>query len=263
MKKILLALSLLPMMMMAQKYAVSDTLWVNDQMYEVEQAQASHYGIVQEMDTVANVATIHYFERETNRKCVIRRMEVKEKEDKVRTRMVGETLLYPDGATQEEVVITYAKKEKGGESRTYVRKIFYPDGKLQYQETMNEKGEQECTYYKPNGKIDKHPKEQIQLFQTMPAYPGGQKALFQFLTDNVKYPEVAKQNGIEGRVIVQFVVDRDGTISKVKVLKSGGDPSLDKEAVRVIRSMPDWHPGTIRGKPVRIQYTLPVNFRLK
>ena len=248
--------------LMAQKLSVSDTVWVNDEMDKVKQAQATRYGIVQEMDTVAHIATIHYFDRETNRKDIIRRVAVKEKEGKLRTRLISEILLYPDGATQEELVITNAENEEGKEPRTYDRKIFYPDGALQYEETMNEKGEHECVYYKPNGKIDKKPKEQIPLYQTMPAYPGGQKALIEFLSKNVKYPVEAKRDGIQGRVLVKFMVDRDGAIAKVKVARSGGDKSLDREAVRVIKAMPDWKPGTVRGNPVNVTYTVPVNFKL-
>lgn len=262
MKHILLALSLLPMGLMAQKLSVSDTVWVNDEMDKVKQAQATRYGIVQEMDTVAHIATFHYFDRETNRKDIIRRVAVKEKDGKLRTRLISEILLYPDGATQEELVITNAENEEGKEPRTYARKIFYPDGALQYEETMNEKGEHECVYYKPNGKIDKNPKEQIPLYQTMPAYPGGTKALIEFLSKNVKYPVEAKRDGIQGRVLVKFMVDRDGAIAKVKVARSGGDKSLDREAVRVIKAMPDWKPGTVRGNPVNVTYTVPVNFKL-
>ena len=262
MKKILLALSLLPMIVMAQKLAVSDTVWVNEEMDDVEQAKATRYGIVQEMDTVAHVATIHYFDPETNRKDIIRYMEVKEKDGKIRTRLLREILLYPDGATQEDLVITYTKKEEGRETQTYDRKLFYPNGALQYSETMNEKGEQECVYYKPNGKINKKPEVQIPPYQTLPAYPGGTKAMIQFLSDNVKYPEEAKQNGIQGRVLVQFVVAADGSLAKVKVIRSAGDKSLDKEAVRVVKSMPNWKPGTVRGKPARFHYSLPVNFKL-
>lgn len=261
MKNILLALSLLPMIVMAQKFSVSDTVWVNDEIDAVERAQATYYGVVQEMDTVAHVAIIHYFDRETNRKDIIRRVAVKEKEGKVRTRLLHETLLYPDGATQEELVITNAEQEEKG-PRTYDRKIFYPNGALQYEETMNEKGEHECVYYKPNGKIDKKPEEQIPLYQTMPAYPGGTKALFEYLSKNVKYPVEAKRDGIQGRVIVKFMVDRDGAIAKVKVARSGGDKSLDREAVRVIKAMPDWKPGTVRGTPVNVTYAVPVNFKL-
>lgn len=262
MKKILLALGLLPIAVMAQKLAVSDTVWVNDEMDDVEQAQARRYGIVQEMDTVTHVATIHYFDALTNRKDIIRHMEFKEKNGKMRTRLLRETLLYPDGATQEDLVITYLKKEEGRETQTYDRKLFYPNGAIQYSETVDKNGEQECIYYKPNGKIDKKPEVQIPTYQTMPTYPGGTKALIQFLSDNVKYPEVAKKNGIQGRVIVQFVVAADGSIDKAKVIRSGGDKSLDKEAVRVIKAMPNWKPGTVRGKPGRFHYTVPVNFKL-
>lgn len=264
MQKLFFSLAcLLPTLLMAQMPAVSDTVWVDDEMDAVKRAKATRYGIVQEMDTVNNVVTVHYFEPGTDRNDIIRRMAVKEKEGKVRSKLLSETLLYPDGATQEELVITTAESEDGKAPRTYHRKLFYPNGALQYEETLNEKGEHECVYYKPNGKVDKNPKEQIPLYQTMPAYFGGQKALVQYLSENVKYPEVAKKNGIEGRVLVQFVVDKDGSIGKVKVLRSGGDKSLDNEAIRVIRSMPNWKPGTVRGKNVRVKYKLPVNFRLK
>ena len=97
--------------------------------------------------------------------------------------------------------------------------------------------------------------------EVMPEYPGGQKALFAYLSENIRYPQIAKENKIEGRVIVGFVVEKDGSISNVEVVRSV-DPSLDKEALRVIKSMPRWKPGKIRGKPVRVKYTVPVNFKL-
>ena len=97
----------------------------------------------------------------------------------------------------------------------------------------------------------------------MPEFPGGQQALFKFLSENVKYPVIAQENGIQGRVICQFVVNRDGSIVDVEVVRSAGDASLDKEAVRVIKSMPKWKPGKQRGKAVRVKYTLPVNFKLQ
>lgn len=96
----------------------------------------------------------------------------------------------------------------------------------------------------------------------VPEFPGGQQALFKYLSENIKYPLVAKENGIQGRVICEFVVNADGSISDVKVVRSGGDPSLDKEAVRVIKSMPKWNPGKLNGKAVRVKFTTPVNFRL-
>ena len=101
------------------------------------------------------------------------------------------------------------------------------------------------------------------VVETMPEFPGGQQALFKYLSDNVKYPVIAQENGIQGRVICQFVVNKDGAIVDVEVVRSGGDPSLDKEAVRVIKSMPKWKPGKQRGKAVRVKYTVPVNFKLQ
>lgn len=102
----------------------------------------------------------------------------------------------------------------------------------------------------------------FQVVETMPSFPGGDAALFKFLSENVKYPVIAQENGIQGRVICQFVVNRDGSIVDVVVVRPV-DPSLDKEAIRVIKSMPRWTPGRQRGKAVRVKYTLPVNFRLQ
>ena len=101
------------------------------------------------------------------------------------------------------------------------------------------------------------------VVEKMPEFPGGQQALFKYLSENVKYPVIAQENGIQGRVICQFVVNRDGSIVDVEVVRSGGDPSLDKEAIRVIKSMPKWKAGQQRGKAVRVKYTVPVNFRLQ
>ena len=100
------------------------------------------------------------------------------------------------------------------------------------------------------------------VVEQMPQFPGGQQALFKYLSENVKYPAIAKENRIQGRVICQFVVNKDGSITDVEVVRSGGDPSLDREAVRVIKSMPNWIPGRQKGKPIRVKYSVPVNFRL-
>lgn len=99
------------------------------------------------------------------------------------------------------------------------------------------------------------------VVEEMPEFPGGQAALMKFLSDNIRYPVIAQENGIQGRVICSFVVERDGSITDVQVVR-GVDPSLDKEAVRVIQSMPKWKPGKQRGKPVRVRFTLPIVFRL-
>ena len=101
------------------------------------------------------------------------------------------------------------------------------------------------------------------VVESMPEFPGGQQALFKYLSENVKYPVIAQENGIQGKVICQFTVNKDGSIVDVQVVRSGGDPSLDKEAIRVIKTMPKWKPGKQRGKPVRVKYTVPVNFKLQ
>ena len=103
----------------------------------------------------------------------------------------------------------------------------------------------------------------FQVVESMPEFPGGQPALFKYLAENVKYPVIAQENGIQGRVICQFVVNKDGSIVDVVAVRSSGEASLDKEAIRVIKSMPKWKPGKQRGKPVRVKYTVPVNFRLQ
>lgn len=101
----------------------------------------------------------------------------------------------------------------------------------------------------------------FQVVESMPSFPGGDAALFKYLGDNIKYPVIAQESGIQGRVICQFVVNRDGSIVDIEVVRSV-DKSLDNEAIRVIERMPRWTPGKQRGKTVRVKYTLPVNFKL-
>ena len=93
-------------------------------------------------------------------------------------------------------------------------------------------------------------------------FPGGAKEAYAFIKENLKYPEDAANYGIQGRVIVNFVVDKDGSISDIKVVR-GVHPSLDAEAVRVVKLMPKWKPAENRGKPVRTKYMLPVFFRIQ
>ena len=110
------------------------------------------------------------------------------------------------------------------------------------------------------------PKEEetkvFDVVEQMPSFPGGDAELMKFLNTHIKYPVVAEENGIQGRVVATFVVERDGSISDVKVIKSV-DPSLDKEAIRVLKSMPKWIPGKQNGSAVRVKYTVPVTFRLQ
>ena len=114
--------------------------------------------------------------------------------------------------------------------------------------------------------VDGKPKEEetkvFDVVEQMPSFPGGDAELMKFLHDHMKYPAVAEENGIQGRVICTFVVERDGSITDVKVIKSV-DPSLDKEAIRVLKSMPKWIPGKQNGSAVRVKYTVPVTFRLQ
>lgn len=100
------------------------------------------------------------------------------------------------------------------------------------------------------------------VVEQMPSFPGGQGALMQYLANNIKYPVVAQENGVQGRVVVSFVVERDGSITDVQVVRSV-DPSLDREAQRVVRSMPRWIPGKQNGQAVRVKYNVPVSFRLQ
>lgn len=102
----------------------------------------------------------------------------------------------------------------------------------------------------------------FEVVEQMPEFPdGGMPGLMQFLSKNIRYPVNAQKNGTQGRVTVQFVVNVDGSISNIGILR-GADPELDGEAVRVISTMPNWKPGMQKGKAVRVKYTVPVMFRL-
>lgn len=99
------------------------------------------------------------------------------------------------------------------------------------------------------------------VVEVMPQYPGGQIAMLKYIMENIKYPEQAMKEGIQGRVTVRFIVEKDGSISDVKPVLSV-HPLLNKEAVRVVKSMPKWSPGKHNGKPVRVRFNLPVMFKL-
>ena len=111
------------------------------------------------------------------------------------------------------------------------------------------------------------PKEEVtnkvfDVVEVMPSFPGGQGALMSYLNSHTKYPVVAQENGVQGRVTVSFVVERDGSITDVHVVRSV-DPSLDREAARVISSMPNWQPGKQNGSAVRVKFNVPVQFKLQ
>jgi protein TonB len=100
------------------------------------------------------------------------------------------------------------------------------------------------------------------IVEDMPEFPGGDAALHKYLGTSVDYPVIAQENGIQGRVYVKFVINTDGSVTDVQIAR-GVDPSLDKEAIRVVKSMPKWKPGKQRGKAVRVSYTVPINFVLQ
>ena len=122
-----------------------------------------------------------------------------------------------------------------------------------------------------NGKIDEMQQHQVNmkpnekgiynLVEEPASFPGGMANCLKFLSENVKYPEDCKKEGIQGRVIAQFIIDKDGSIKDVKIVR-GVHPSLDKESIRVIESMPKWTPGKVKGEPVKCQYTLPIAFKI-
>jgi protein TonB len=102
----------------------------------------------------------------------------------------------------------------------------------------------------------------FEAVEQMPSFPGGPSALMQYLSSNVRYPVVAQENGVQGRVVISFVVEKNGSITDVRVVRSV-DPALDREAVRVVKSMPNWIPGKQNGSAVRVKYNVPVTFRLQ
>jgi protein TonB len=118
--------------------------------------------------------------------------------------------------------------------------------------------------YVPVEVEEEEPEEQqiFQVVEEMPEFPGGMAECLKFLGKNIKYPTISQENGVQGKVIVQFVVNKDGSIVDPVVVRSV-DPYLDKEALRVIKTMPKWKPGKQRGKAVRVKYTVPVTFKLQ
>jgi protein TonB len=112
--------------------------------------------------------------------------------------------------------------------------------------------------------VEEEEEEQQVFFivEDMPEFPGGEMALRTYIANAIKYPVIAQENGIQGKVYVTFVVGKDGSVSNASIAR-GVDPSLDKEALRVVNTLPKWKPGKQRGKPVNVSYTVPINFVLQ
>ena len=114
-----------------------------------------------------------------------------------------------------------------------------------------------------NSEIDNitQQEEIYHLPDKMPKFKGGETGLAKFLKENVKYPNIARENGVQGRVLVEFIVEKNGSITNVKIIK-GVEPNLNNEALRVVNMMPRWKPGKHNGKKVRVRYSMPIHFRL-
>lgn len=111
-------------------------------------------------------------------------------------------------------------------------------------------------------KVEDEQPVSIAMVEQKPEFPGGEAAMYKWLGDNIVYPSAASEEGVQGRVVVEFVVGKDGSISNVKVVRPR-HPALDKEALRVVKAMPKWLPGRNNGQPVKVTYTLPVTFKLQ
>ena len=111
-------------------------------------------------------------------------------------------------------------------------------------------------------KVEDEQPVSIAMVEQKPEFPGGEAAMYKWLGDNIVYPSAASEEGVQGRVVVEFVVGKEGSISNVKVVRPR-HPALDKEALRVVKAMPKWLPGRNNGQPVKVTYTLPVTFKLQ
>lgn len=120
----------------------------------------------------------------------------------------------------------------------------------------------EATNVDESAPLDANTDEVFNVVEVEPEFPGGMEALYKYLAENIKYPVMAKNNKVEGRVYITFVIEKDGTVSDAKVLRSVNE-ELDAEALRVINAMPKWKPGMQRGVPVRVQYNIPITFKLQ
>lgn len=189
-------------------------------------------------------------------------------------RELDESIIVQDILAEEEIEITHHDAtppppppppptiEEPEEIEVVDEKV---DTRIEIQSEDDASKRQTETYVPPPPPKPKQEEVADEIFvvvEVQPEFPGGNTAMMKFLSDNIKYPVIAQENGISGRVITNFVVERDGSITDVQVVR-GVDPSLDKEAVRVIQSMPRWKPGQQRGSAVRVRFTLPVVFRLQ
>lgn len=148
------------------------------------------------------------------------------------------------------------------EKSTTTEEIFAQPKSIAPQPKKQQQSQQITSTIQSEEFVDENNDEVYVIVEDKPEFPGGDAAMMKYLSENIKYPVIAQENGIQGRVICQFVVNEDGSIVDINVVRSV-DPSLDKEAIRVIKSMPKWKPGMQGGKAVRTKYTIPIGFRLQ
>lgn len=150
---------------------------------------------------------------------------------------------------------------------TEILEIVEDDAEIEETELVSVEDQGEVVEISDNTNIvvEEMPEEETiyQVVEDQPEFPGGMQALMKYLRDNINYPRISRENNSQGRAYVNFVVNTDGSITDVEILKSSSDVYLDKEAVRVVESMPKWKPGKQAGKAVRVRFTLPVMFRLQ
>jgi TonB family protein len=159
-----------------------------------------------------------------------------------------------DGTPNENIKFTLNAIEKHGDTTMYTVEPFTLDAdnfRLSIQTTEDN----------PVQVLEKDNDTIYNVVEEMPEFPGGVEAMIHYVGDNVKYPEEAKDKEIQGRVFISFVIEKDGSVNEVKVMRGIGG-GCDEEAVRVIKAMPKWKPGKQEGKPVRVNYMMPINFKL-
>ena len=162
------------------------------------------------------------------------------------------------GTAGEIVVVGYAHETSTSDEQKTAEGTFTPDEQNTAEGTFTPDEQQTATgTFTPAGEDEKV----FDVVEKMPEYPGGIEKLFEYLSQNIRYPKEAMEKDIQGRVIVTFVVKKDGSISDVSVVRPI-DPLLDEEGLRVINAMPNWTPGMQNGEPVNVKYTVPISFRL-
>jgi protein TonB len=175
---------------------------------------------------------------------------------------------------EEEVMIPITLPEKKvvppppeAKQITDILEVVEDDAEIEETEIISVEDQGEVVEINENMNIvvEELPEEETiyNVVEDQPEFPGGMQALMKYLRDNIRYPSISRQNNSQGRAYINFVVNTDGSITDVEVMKSTNDVYLDKEAVRVVSGMPKWKPGKQQGKTVRVKYTLPVMFKLQ